>query len=57
MNSDQRAENYRREAARLRELAAKELQGSIVKRQLLDLAEEFDRLADQVTEKRLASDR
>ena len=48
MDGDRRTEAYQREAAQLRGHAAKEPEGSILREQLLDLADEYERLADQV---------
>ena len=42
-----RAAHYRKQAADLRLMAAKELDGSSIKGQLVDLAAQYDRLATQ----------
>lgn len=42
-----RAAHYREQAGELRLMAAKELDGSTIKDQLLDLANQYDRLAKQ----------
>jgi|HubBroStandDraft_2_1064218.scaffolds.fasta_scaffold472278_1 hypothetical protein len=43
-----RAAHYRTQAAQLRVMAAEQIEGSMIKDQLLDLAAQYDRLATQI---------